>query len=84
MCNLTHFALPAQPRHDALPFPPTADGYGLQRKEPVTDGPRYRVVPAGNGFFHIKETSTGRVRGFRKDHNQACALARSLETQAGL
>ncbi|ROM95477.1 hypothetical protein [Pseudomonas brassicacearum] len=41
---------------------------------------RYQVVLAGNRFFHIKETATGRVRGFRGDHNEACALARNLET----
>ncbi|MCU1749062.1 hypothetical protein [Pseudomonas sp. 6D_7.1_Bac1] len=40
---------------------------------------RYQVVLAGNRFFHIKETATGRVRGFRGDHNEACALARNLE-----
>ena len=41
--------------------------------------PRFQVVLAGNAFFHIKEISTGRVRGFRSDHNEACALARQLE-----
>ncbi|SEN58693.1 hypothetical protein SAMN04487857_12418 [Pseudomonas sp. ok272] len=40
---------------------------------------RYQVILAGNRFFHIKETATGRVRGFRADHNEACALARNLE-----
>ncbi|MBA1381126.1 hypothetical protein [Pseudomonas brassicacearum] len=44
--------------------------------------PRYRVVLAGRCFFHIEETSTGRVRGFRADHNEACHLARSLEQRA--
>lgn len=46
--------------------------------------PKFKVIPAGTAFFHIQETSTGRVRGFRKDHNQACALARSLELQIEL
>jgi hypothetical protein len=41
--------------------------------------PRYRVVLAGKCFFHIEETSTGRVRGFRSDHNEACYLAQRLE-----
>ncbi|MBL0845300.1 hypothetical protein [Pseudomonas mediterranea] len=45
--------------------------------------PRYRVVLAGKCFFHIEETSTGRVRGFRTDHNEACYLARHLERSAG-
>ncbi|WP_460106081.1 hypothetical protein [Pseudomonas sp. S3_H06] len=44
--------------------------------------PRYRVVLAGKCFFHIEETSTGRVRGFRTDHNEACCLARRLEHSA--
>jgi len=44
--------------------------------------PRYRVVLAGKCFFHIEETSTGRVRGFRTDHNEACYLARRLEQSA--
>lgn len=44
--------------------------------------PRYRVVLAGKCFFHIEETSTGRVRGFRTDHNEACYLAKRLEQSA--
>ncbi|MHA6789348.1 hypothetical protein ACWA6H_16860 [Pseudomonas bijieensis] len=44
--------------------------------------PRYRVVLAGKCFFHIEETSTGLVRGFRTDHNEACHLARRLEGSA--
>ncbi|MHC8314829.1 hypothetical protein [Pseudomonas sp. LB3P31] len=43
--------------------------------------PRFQVVLAGSAFFHIKEISTGRVRGFRANHNEACALARSLESR---
>jgi hypothetical protein len=42
------------------------------------------VIPAGNAFFHIREKSTGRVRGFRENHNAACALARSLESRIEL
>jgi hypothetical protein len=51
----------------------------LQCHEPVSL--RFQVVLAGNAFFHIKEISTGHVRGFRADHNEACALARSLESR---
>lgn len=40
---------------------------------------RYQVTLAGNSFFHITEIATGRVRGFRANHNEACALARQLE-----
>nr|WP_245586793.1 hypothetical protein [Pseudomonas cremoricolorata] len=41
--------------------------------------PRFVVVPAGIEFFHITEQATGRVRGFRRRHLDACLLARSLE-----
>nr|WP_141233994.1 hypothetical protein [Pseudomonas sp. Irchel 3E20] len=40
---------------------------------------RYQVIPAGKNFFHIQEISTGRIRGFRRLHREACALARHLE-----
>lgn len=39
----------------------------------------YRVVPAGRNFFHILEVPSGRIKGFRSDHNKACALAKELE-----
>ncbi|AZL69684.1 MULTISPECIES: hypothetical protein [Pseudomonas] len=40
---------------------------------------RFIVVPAGVAFFHITERTTGRVRGFRQRHQDACELARQLE-----
>lgn len=44
-----------------------------------TSSPRFVVIPAGIGFFHITEHATGRVKGFRREHTEACALARHLE-----
>ncbi|HHG4589523.1 TPA: hypothetical protein ACPWFY_005748 [Pseudomonas aeruginosa] len=41
----------------------------------------YRVIPQGRGFFHIVETATGAVRGFRRSHNEACAYAEHLKRQ---
>ncbi|HCF6212351.1 hypothetical protein [Pseudomonas aeruginosa] len=41
----------------------------------------FRVVPQGRGFFHIVETATGAVRGFRRNHNEACAYAEHLKRQ---
>jgi hypothetical protein len=81
MCTLTHFAQP-QPiytsirttRHQTVFQPHDVSAPGLA-------APRFQVVLAGNAFFHIKEISTGHVRGFRGDHNEACALARSLESR---
>lgn len=69
------------------PFPPcivdAASSFdGVDRLSISLIQPRYRVVLAGKCFFHIEETSTGRVRGFRTDHNEACHLARRLEQSA--
>lgn len=47
---------------------------------PATAEP-YQVVPQGRGFFHIVETATGAVRGFRRNHNDACAYAEHLKRQ---
>ncbi|WP_038819780.1 hypothetical protein [Pseudomonas aeruginosa] len=41
----------------------------------------YQVVPQGRGFFHIVETATGKVRGFRRGHNEACSYAEQLKRQ---
>ncbi len=41
----------------------------------------FRVVPQGRGFFHIVETATGKVRGFRRSHNEACSYAERLKRQ---
>lgn len=39
----------------------------------------YQVVPAGRDFFHIREVTSGRIRGFRSNHTRACELAKKLE-----
>lgn len=57
----------------------TADFYRLiGRPEPVVTY-RMTVKPAGRDFFHVVDNHTGKVMGFRRDHNEACALARRLE-----
>jgi hypothetical protein len=77
MCTLTHFAHPQIPStHNPSTLCPAALP-DLETHQPQ----RFRVVLAGNAFFHIKEISTGHVRGFRGDHNEACALARALESR---
>lgn len=45
----------------------------------VCPRPRFIVIPAGIEFFHVTESATGRVKGFRRRHRDACELARSLE-----
>ena len=81
MCTLTHFAHPQASYADTSPilYPLVMRHPELRCQEPAPL--RFRVVLAGNAFFHIKEISTGHVRGVRADHNEACALARSLESR---
>lgn len=75
MCTLTHFTRPLAPA--STPYPAGFQHSELSPQAAAT--PRFQVVLAGNAFFHIKEISTGQVRGFRSDHNEACALARKFE-----
>lgn len=77
MCTLTHFAQPLAT--SSMAHPQVLQHPDIERLYP--DRPRFQVILAGNAFFHIKEISTGHVRGFRGDHNEACALARSLESR---
>jgi len=82
MCTLTHFAYPLVPDSKTAPLPHPAR---FRLHEPLADvpaRPRFQVVMAGIAFFHIKEISTGCVRGFRASHNEACALARFLESHS--
>ena len=81
MCTLTHFAQP-HTRHTNGSSP--LHSRVLHQQDFLAEErllPRFQVVLAGNAFFHIREISTGRVRGFRGNHNEACALARSLEAR---
>ena len=57
--------------------PEVSKSFGMA---PHRTGPRYIVVPAGIGFFHITEFATGQVKGFRRHHGEACDLAKVLET----
>ena len=81
MCTLTHFApspgIVLNTSIDPAPAMFLAHAFHPQSLRM----PRFQVVLAGNAFFHIKEISTGHVRGFRSDHNEACALARALESR---
>lgn len=52
----------------------------IGRPEPVVAF-RMVVKPAGRDFFHVVDNKTGKVVGFRRNHNEACALARKLESK---
>ncbi|MGA9705195.1 hypothetical protein [Pseudomonas sp.] len=56
-----------------------AQYYPLHGCRGYSDPVLYQVVPAGRNFFHIREVISGRVKGFRSDHIQACELAKKLE-----
>ena len=84
MCTLTHLFLPAGTPANHICAMHLSPRYEPSPPNQSTRPPLFQVVPAGIAFFHIKETATGRVRGFREDHNQACALARSLEARIEL
>lgn len=53
--------------------------YCLQSLSGYSNSVLYQVVPAGRNFFHIREVTSGRIKGFRSDHIQACKLAKELE-----
>ncbi len=57
-----------------------AQYYPLQGHDGCPYAVLYQVVPAGRNFFHIREVTSGRIKGFRSDHIQACELAKKLET----
>lgn len=75
-----------RPRHDNLPSPTRSSClderqfYCLRGPEGYLDSVLYQVIPAGKNFFHIIEVTSGRIKGFRSDHIQACELAKQLET----
>jgi hypothetical protein len=77
---MTHFAV----THETAFALNTSAFETVPAMEPCGREPLFQVIPAGNGFFHIREKSTGLVRGFRENHNAACALARSLESRIEL
>ena len=54
---------------------------GLAGSTPPKSAPRYRVIPVSGEFFHIVDSRTSKVKGFRRDHNAACAFARKLEQE---
>ncbi|MHC8407802.1 MULTISPECIES: hypothetical protein [unclassified Pseudomonas] len=79
MSTLTHYVpTHATPMRNVSTLHPAlfGDAAGPEERQTI---PRFQVILAGNSFFHIKEISTGHVRGFRSNHNEACALARALE-----
>ncbi|MHC8332676.1 hypothetical protein [Pseudomonas sp. LB3P25] len=82
MCTLTHFAHPQAPYTNNSPSLHSVMFQPYEHHPEALARPRFQVVLAGHAFFHIKDISTGHVRGFRSSHNEACALARALELRS--
>ena len=40
---------------------------GLDGATPPKNAPRYRVEPVSGEFFHIVDTGTGKLKGFRRE-----------------
>ncbi|NCE91856.1 hypothetical protein [Pseudomonas sp. L13] len=74
-------------QHDATSFhtrsscPDERQYYCLLNLDGYSNSVLYQVVPAGKNFFHILEVPSGRIKGFRSDHNKACELAKALEAK---
>lgn len=67
--------------HTHSPCPDEHQYYCLHNPDGYSLSALYQVVPAGKNFFHILEVPSGRVKGFRSDHNKACELAKALEAR---
>lgn len=42
---------------------------------------RHKVEPVSARFFKVTDSRTGKVRGWRQTHLDACALARQLDAE---
>lgn len=57
----------------------TADFYRLANQTRPARTPRFQVMPSGRGLFIVAERASGKVKGWRREHLEACALAKELE-----
>lgn len=60
----------------------TADFHRLANKVQPPTPPRFYVVPKGRHLFHVIDRATGKAKGFRIEHLDACRLADSLARAA--
>ncbi|WP_236202089.1 hypothetical protein [Pseudomonas pseudonitroreducens] len=49
-----------------------------ERRTIVVEKPAYQIRPTGRGFFHIIDSATDKVAGFRRDYREAIARAEQL------
>ncbi|MBX9756299.1 MAG: hypothetical protein K2X80_16190 [Pseudomonadaceae bacterium] len=56
----------------------TADFYRLANRTPPVAPARFKVKPVSKGLFSITDSITGKVKGWRRNHAEACSFADSL------
>lgn len=63
---------------ELLPLTAAARAAFEERRTLVVEKPAYKNRPTGRGFFHIVDTATDKVAGFRRDYREAIARAEEL------
>lgn len=53
-----------------------------ERRRFTIERPAYQVKAVSRGFYHVIETSTDKVLGFRRSHGEAIAYAKQLTIRA--
>jgi hypothetical protein len=56
----------------------TADFYRLANIPRPVQPPRFIVEPVGKGLFRITDSVTEKVKGWRRNHNEACSFADAM------
>lgn len=49
-----------------------------ERRTIMVEKPAYQIRPSGRGFWHIVDTATEKVAGFRRDYREAIERAEEL------
>lgn len=59
--------------------------HGLRERAALpVQAPRYTVVPRGANTFEVIDRATGKIKGERFGHGNACQFAKQLESSAAL
>lgn len=56
----------------------TADFFLLANTPRPVPAPRFKVEPTGRHLFSVTDRITGKVKGWRRSHNEACRLADAM------
>lgn len=63
---------------ELLPLTAAARAAFEERRSLVVEKPAYQLKPVGKGFWHIVDTATEKVAGFRRSYSEAKAYANRL------